>query len=490
MNQSYPNWLKQRAELTPNRLAVKVEEVELTFDELYQRVTTQINHLVSFGVKKGEHVGVLMRNSVEMIEMIHAVFSIGAVAVLLNNRLSSKEIAWQLEDVQAKHLIGHEKFLFQVDEEINVIPVEKLHKKTSSKKDEVFEGFTSDQVATIMYTSGTTGHPKGVMQTFGNHWSSAVGSALNLGLDPNDRWLLAVPLFHISGLSILFRSVIYGIGIVLFERFDAEKMNKAIMKDGVTIVSVVTTMLNQMLDKLGKETYPDTFRCMLAGGGPVPKDILEKAIERQIPVFQTYGMTETASQIVTLSPEYSMNKLGSAGKPLFSCEMKIMKDGKVCSAYEEGEILVKGPNITKGYWKRGEATQKAFTEEWFHTGDQGYIDEDGFLFVLDRRSDLIISGGENIYPAEIENVLLSHHAVVDAGVIGIEDKKWGQVPYAFIVSNMKVNHDQLIEYCHERLARYKVPKGITVLEELPRNASNKLVRRKLKEQFAKGSQHD
>ncbi len=486
MNQSYPNWLKQRANLTPNRLAVKTEELELTFDELYQGVQLQINHLVSMDVKKGEHVGVLMKNSIEMIEVIHAIFSIGAVAVLLNHRLSSKEIAWQLSDVEARHLICNEEFSFHVDEDINVIHVGKLHKMLSPKIEYVVEDYTKDQVATIMYTSGTTGHPKGVMQTFGNHWSSAIGSALNLGLNPNDRWLLAVPLFHISGLSILFRSVVYGIGIVLFERFDAGKMNRAILDKDVTIVSVVTTMLNQMLDQLGNEKYPETFRCMLAGGGPVPKWVLEKALERQIPIFQTYGMTETASQIVTLSPEYSIKKLGSAGKPLFSCQMKITKDGKDCSAYEEGEILVKGPNITTGYWKRDEANKMAFTEGWFHTGDQGYIDEDGFLFVLDRRSDLIISGGENVYPAEIENVLLSHHAVVDAGVIGIEDEKWGQVPYAYIVSNTKISNDQLIKYCNERLARYKVPRGIKVLEELPRNASNKLLRRKLKEQFAEG----
>lgn len=480
MNQSYPNWLKQRAELTPDRLAIKTDEVDLTFRELYQRVQLQINQLISLNVKKGEHVGVLMKNSVEMIEIIHAIFSIGAVAVLLNNRLTRKEIAWQLSDVEAKHLICHEEFLFQVFEEINVIIVEKLHNKNSLEIDYLPEGYTTDQVATIMYTSGTTGHPKGVMQTFGNHWSSSIGSALNLGINSDDRWLLSVPLFHISGLSILFRSVIYGIGIVLFERFNAEKMNRAIMEEGVTIVSVVTTMLNQMLDKLGNEKYPETFRCMLAGGGPVPRGVLEKAIERKIPVFQTYGMTETASQIVTLSPEYSIKKLGSAGKPLFSCQMKIIKDGEDCSAYEEGEILVKGPNITKGYWKHEEATQKAFTEGWFHTGDQGYIDEDGFLFVLDRRSDLIISGGENVYPAEIENVLLSHQAVVDAGVIGIDDEKWGQVPYAFIVSNRTISHDQLLMYCQNHLARYKVPKGITFLDELPRNASNKLLRRKLK----------
>lgn len=488
MNQSFPNWLKQRADLTPNRLAVKTDDMEITFDELHKRVQRQVHYLLAHQVKKGDHVGVLMKNSLEMIEVIHALFAIGAVVVLLNHRLTNQEVSWQLSDAEAKYFICHKELFLRVDKEIKVIYVEELTENDHSNLDCTFEfeGHMTDQVATIMYTSGTTGFPKGVMQTFGNHWSSAIGSALNLGLNQNDRWLLAVPLFHISGLSILFRSVIYGMGIVLLERFDAEKMNHAIRKDGVTIVSVVTTMLNEMLDHLGKEKYPETFRCMLAGGGPVPKGLLEKSFERQIPVFQTYGMTETASQIVTLSPEYSMKKLGSAGKPLFSCQMKIMKNGIDCSANEEGEILVKGPNITKGYWNRNDATEKLFTDGWFHTGDQGYIDEDGFLFVLDRRSDLIISGGENVYPAEIENVLLSNPVIVDAGVVGIEDEKWGQVPYAFIVAKEKINNDQLIKYCQERLARYKVPKGITVLAELPRNASNKLLRRELKDQYIRG----
>jgi O-succinylbenzoic acid--CoA ligase len=225
---------------------------------------------------------------------------------------------------------------------------------------------------------------------------------------------------------------------------------------------------------------------MLAGGGPVPKSLLEECQTRQIPVYQTYGMTETSSQVVTLTPEHSMKKLGSAGKPLFSCQIKIVKDGKECLANEEGEILVKGPNITKGYWKRAEATAEAIQDGWLHTGDQGYKDNDGFLFVLDRRSDLIISGGENVYPAEIEAILLSHPKIKDAGVVGVEDEKWGQTPYAFVVLYQELSKVELVEYCKERLAAYKVPKDFNIMKELPRNASNKLLRRELKDWLNKG----
>jgi o-succinylbenzoate---CoA ligase len=487
LDQLMPNWLRQRAELTPDRLAVKTMNEQVTFKQLYINVQQRARLLSSYGVEKGQHVAILMKNSMVMVETIHAVLSIGAVAVMLNTRLTDQELTWQILDVEAVHVICNAEFKHKVSgvNKVKIIVSEEINRvETCEEFAEV--DYATNQVATIMYTSGTTGHPKGVMQTFGNHWSSAVGSALNLGIQPHDRWLLAVQLFHISGLSILMRSVIYGMGIVLHERFDASNMNQAIMYDKVTIVSVVTTMLQQMLDDLENEQYPSTFRCMLAGGGPVPKSLLEECQSRDIPVYQTYGMTETASQVVTLTPEHSMTKIGSAGKPLFSCQIKIMKDGKECFANEEGEIVVKGPNVTKGYWKREEATNKALHDGWLHTGDQGFKDEEGFLFVLDRRSDLIISGGENVYPAEIEAVLVSHPKIKDAGVVGVEDKKWGQSPHAFVVLREEMTKIELQQFCKSRLASYKVPKEISFLDELPRNASNKLLRRELKDQKNKG----
>jgi O-succinylbenzoic acid--CoA ligase len=334
-----------------------------------------------------------------------------------------------------------------------------------------------------MYTSGTTGNPKGVIQTYGNHWWSSVGSALNLGFMEGDCWLCNVPLFHISGFSILMRSVIYGMPIVLHDHFDAEDTINDIHDKKVTIMSVVGTALGRIVDALQDRRLPDHFRCMLLGGGPAPLPLLQACVEKEIPVFQTYGMTESSSQIVTLAPEYSLSKLGSAGKPLFTSQVQIVSEnGSQVPSGVPGEIVVKGPNVTPGYLFLPEVTEEKFQNGWFHTGDVGYLDEEGFLYVLDRRSDLIISGGENIYPAEIEAVLLAHRDVLEAGVTGLEDAKWGQVPIAFIIKKAGTNpsSEELMQFCKEQLGKYKVPKAFYFMEELPRNASKKLLRRELR----------
>jgi O-succinylbenzoic acid--CoA ligase len=246
-------------------------------------------------------------------------------------------------------------------------------------------------------------------------------------------------------------------------------------------------MLQQLLDELDEKTYPGTFRCMLAGGGPIPLPILKECERKRIPVFQTYGMTETCSQIVTLSPESALLKIGSAGKALFSCQVKIVDDENMdAPAGHAGEIVVKGPNVTPGYFHNKEATAKAIKDGWLHTGDIGYLDEDGFLYVLDRRSDLIISGGENVYPAEIEAVLLAHPSIVDAGVAAMEDDRWGQVPVAYVVlKDLDVSEEEILNFVSKRLAKYKVPRRMVKVPELPRNAANKLVRRKLMEYMPK-----
>ncbi len=221
---------------------------------------------------------------------------------------------------------------------------------------------------------------------------------------------------------------------------------------------------------------------MLLGGGPAPIHLLEQCKQKGIPVFQSYGMTETSSQIVTLAPEYSLEKIGSAGKALFPSQLRIEVDGRQAAANEAGEIVVFGPNVTKGYWNRLDATEQSIQAGWLHTGDIGYLDEEGFLYVLDRRSDLIISGGENVYPAEIESVLSSHPAVFEAGVRGVDDEKWGQVPLAFVVLKEEVTEQQLLAYCRDHLASYKIPREIVFCPELPRNGANKLLRRELKKE--------
>ena len=254
-----------------------------------------------------------------------------------------------------------------------------------------------------MYTSGTTGYPKGVRQTAGNHTSSALASVLNLGLAEDDIWLCTMPLFHISGFSILARSVIYGMGVRLYEKFDSKPIVKEIQNGTISRISVVGTGLQRILDQFeenGSVAHP-AFKTMLAGGGPVPDDYLRRARDYKLPVLQTYGMTETSSQTATLSAEDALRKSGSAGKPLFFNRIKIRDAGH---PGEFGEVLVMGPHVTPGYIGQASA-REPLEDGWLPTGDIGYIDAEGYLYIVDRRSDLIISGGENIYPAEIENVL-------------------------------------------------------------------------------------
>jgi O-succinylbenzoic acid--CoA ligase len=473
------NWLLKRAELTPNRTAIIYKEKEVSFGQLQKKVEERAKQITTLGIRHGDHVAILVKNELETVILIHALQLLKAVLIPLNTRLTAKEISWQLHHVDASFVIYHHEFAkVLVEASVRKISIEECLRAHKSHHFKIHEEVNLAELNTIIFTSGTTGNPKGAMLTYGNHWWSATGSAFNLGLENNDSWLCCVPLFHVSGFSILMRSVIYGMTVILHEKFDATTFNNAIKSEKVTIASVVSAMLSKIIDNLGDERYPSYFRCMLLGGGPAPKPLLEACKNKDIPVFQTYGMTETASQIVTLGAEDMLRKLGSAGKPLFPAQLKIVADDSEASGIE-GEILVKGPNVTSGYYKREDATEEAIIDGWLYTGDIGYVDEQGFLFVLDRRKDLIISGGENVYPAEIESALLSHPMIQEAGVTGIEDETWGQIPTAFIITKKPISESEIIDYCTEKLAKYKVPKRVYMVEKLPRNASNKILRREL-----------
>ncbi|MED4648141.1 o-succinylbenzoate--CoA ligase [Bacillus inaquosorum] len=474
-----PNWLMQRAQLTPERIALIYGDQTVTFADLFAASKQMAAQLAAHSVQKGDTAAILLQNRTEMVYAVHACFLLGVKAVLLNTKLSTHERLFQLEDSGARFLLTDSSFDKQdYEHTLQTIDVDELA-QVDAKEIKIEDYMQLDKTATLMYTSGTTGKPKGVQQTFGNHYFSAVSSALNLGITEQDRWLIALPLFHISGLSALFKSVIYGMTVVLHQRFSVSDVLDSINRHQVTMISAVQTMLASLLEETSR--CPETIRCILLGGGPAPLPLLEECREKGFPVFQSYGMTETCSQIVTLSPEFSMEKLGSAGKPLFSCEIKIERDGQACEPFEHGEIMVKGPNVMKSYFNRESANEASFQNGWLKTGDLGYLDSDGFLYVLDRRSDLIISGGENIYPAEVESVLLSHPAVAEAGVSGAEDKKWGKVPHAYLVLHKPVSAEELTAYCKERLAKYKIPAKFFILDSLPRNASNKLLRNQLKD---------
>lgn len=487
------HWLEKRAALTPQRVALIGAGNRMTFGELREQARAWAFRLATRGVADGDRVAVLCRNGLHVPVIMHALSYLGAVLVPLNTRLTVYEMEYQIRDAECRALIydpEFEPFAAQLGERetglAGIRSDELRSNEPVSHSAPLKEELDEHDLHSIMYTSGTTGRPKGVLLSYRNHWASAVGSVLNLGLTERDVWLAAVPLFHISGLSILMRSVIYGMPVVVHERFDPVEANRAICEQGVTIVSVVSNMLQRMIDALGDGRYPASFRCMLLGGGPAPLPLLERCRAMGIPVMQTYGMTETASQVATLPAEYMMSKLGSAGKPLFVCELRIVRDGEPVPPGIEGEIEVRGPNVTSGYLKRPEATEAALRDGWFATGDLGYVDEDGFLYVLDRRQDLIISGGENVYPAEIEATLLGHPAIAEAGVTGVPDPVWGQVPVAFVVmrEGAEFSEQEIRDFCARRLARYKVPAKIQAVDSLPRNASNKLLRSELRKLLA------
>ncbi|PYF09128.1 o-succinylbenzoate--CoA ligase [Ureibacillus chungkukjangi] len=474
----YPNWILQRAQLTPARRALSFEEQSWTFEELKNISVKRATQLTALGIKPKERVAILGPSEPSLIFMMYACMHLQCEMVMLNRKLSKVELQYQIEDAQVeKVLVADEDALLLPD--IHTPIVFSAVESTVGKSLEISKEWSLDQTVTIMYTSGTTGLPKGVRQTVGNHQASALASVLNIGLSEEDVWLCTVPLFHISGFSILVRSLLYGNAVKLYKKFDKDQAALDIAEGQVTHMSAVAVMLQRVLQELedrGLEASPK-FKMILAGGGPVPENYIKRAHRLNLMVSQTYGMTETSSQTATLSNEDALRKLGSAGKPLFFNQIKI---AGVASPGEMGEILIRGPHVTPGYI--GSFSERSSTVDgWLHTGDIGYLDEEGYLFVVDRRSDLLISGGENIYPAEIENVLLSHQAVGEAGVCAIDDETWGQVPVAFIVLKEDVREDELIEFCKERLAKYKVPKYFHVVPNLPRSGSDKLLRRKLKD---------
>ncbi|WP_301107619.1 o-succinylbenzoate--CoA ligase [Sporosarcina sp.] len=472
-----PNWLLQRAKLTPEQSALPGK----SFREVYEaslEIAQQLHHK---GVKAGDRIALLSLSNEETVLFIHASWLLSTEVVFLNNRLTKQELAWQVSDAEPSIVIVDDRiaatFCFSGIECLQYSAVRQM----PAKEFTMLEQWEENRTLSIMYTSGTTGLPKGVRQTAGNHTSSALASALNLGLTDQDSWLCMMPLFHISGLSIVIRSVIYGMEMRLYEKFDAKEAAKQITAGTVTSMSVVALTLDQIVRVMEEENniaHP-SFRTMLVGGGPVPLDYLKRAASCGLPILQTYGMTETCSQTATLGKTEAMRKLGSAGKPLFFNQIAIQGSKE---AGEVGEVLIKGPHVTPGYIG-SQSSRSPLTEEgWLATGDAGYLDEDGYLFIVDRRADLIISGGENIYPAEIENVLLAHPAVREAGVCAKQDERWGQVPIAFVIAE-EVTETELLSYCQEHLARYKLPKEIRFTDQLPRNASNKLMRFELKKRL-------
>ncbi len=474
------NWLTKRANLTPDRMAIRFGDATLTFAEMRKRVL-QIAGQIAKHVDDNERIALITPNNLTGYLMILAIQQLDKTVVLLNRRLSPREMAFQLADAAITTVLQDDAFVGELANvhQLNFSAI----LATEAEPIVPVAAFDLDKVTSIMYTSGTTGNPKGVMQTFGNHFHSAVGSALNLGLTPNDVWLAAVPIFHISGLSIMMRSLIYGMGVVLYERFDVERINQELLTGQVTTISVVPVMLKQLLAQLpAGAVYHERFRTMLLGGGPTDLTTLEKATAAGIEIVQSYGMTETASQVIALDASSATRKLGSAGKPLFPVEVRVQK---VNDADKVGRIQIKSPTLAVGYLNRPDKYAEAFVDGWFDTGDMGWLDDEGFLYVEGREGDMISSGGENVFPDEIESVYGEADAIAQMSVVGIPDDRWGAVPVAFVMfkGEQTMDFEALRNFGRDRLAHYKVPVRFFETETFPRTASGKIQRHKLRDQL-------
>jgi len=486
-----PDWVARRAQTHADHVALEDAAGNwLSYADLDRQVSAVASWLREHGAGPGERIALLAGASIDFGIFAHAIPRSDAVLLPLNARLTEDELRFQITDGGVRLLFADAAHLERANAAISGTAAEVVSIEARPAGSPEPAGtppeVEPDGVHSVIYTSGTTGSPKGALLTHGNFYWSAVASAENLGVDEGDRWLACMPLFHVGGLSILLRSAIYGTTAVIHDGFDERRVNTALRSGGITVLSVVATMLRRMLDA-DDEAYPSSVRAVLVGGGPVPEDLLVRARVRGLPVLQTYGLTETASQVATLSDEDALRKLGSAGLPLGVTTLRIAAEDRPADANEVGEIQVSGPTVTPGYLNRPDSTAASIRDGWLHTGDLGYLDEDGYLFVSDRRDDLIVTGGENVYPAEVEAALTSHPGVLEAAVVGLEDDRWGGTVAAVVVTREGKSPDAaaLAQHLRASLAGYKVPRRFEFsTEPLPRTASGKLQRHLVRAGFA------
>ncbi|MDA4116724.1 MAG: AMP-binding protein [Thaumarchaeota archaeon] len=489
------DWLWWRSGVSPERKALKFGSVEWTYKDLQEKVGNLSAHLRHWRIRRGERVALLVQPSETFVALVHAIARVGAVAVPLNHRQSGIELLLQLKDSDPSLVVCDEAIGEKVRDKIGP----RLWKLTSEldlasppRGGEPFRGDFLDPSAlhSIVYTSGSSGVPKGVELTVSNFLWNAVSFGLRNGASADDRWLLAMPLFHVGGFTVIFRSVLHGSGIVLHRRFEAAPVSRSLDKDEITLASFVPTMLADVLASRAGEPFPSGLRRIFLGGDRPPESLMAKIKDERLPVVLTYGMTETCSQ-VALSP-VGAGPSGSregvvAYQQVFPSEVAIKSGRKGASKArpgEVGEIVVRGPTVFRGYWRNRKMSEASFDGPWFRTGDLGFMrpsaNGDEFA-LLGRKDDMIISGGEHIYPVEVESSLRGHRAVRDAVVIGRKDERWGQRVEAVLEIRRDFrlappSGSDLDAFLKQRMASYKVPKRYHFWTVLPRTSSGKVLR--------------
>jgi len=501
-------FLSKRAELNGDREAYvdSLTGLRLTFRQLNSRCNQIANALITAGVEPGDRVALMMMNSAEFMETYFAIGKIGGVVVPLNWRLVADELEFILKDSGSSTLIFGEEFidvvtdLYSRGDKTDIadwIQVSTTMGETHFSKDYVSlrqSGSTTeppiravdDDLLYIMYTSGTTGLPKGVVHTHNTSMWALLTFAITSDLRDGDRYLAALPMFHVGSLTPITLNVYRGVTSIVMREFDPTRAWQLIQEEKITAGLLVPAMLNFMIQVPDLDRFEiSSLRWIQSGASPLPVNLIEAYSEMDIEIQQIYGLTETCGPACVIDAENALKKKGSTGRAFFHTTVRIVdKDGRDCPTGEQGEVWVSGPHVMKEYWNRPEATRETLVDGWLRTGDVAAVDEDGFVYIQDRIKDMIISGGENVYPAEIENVISAHPEVAEVAVIGQPSERWGESPFAVIVrKDESLTEADVLTFCEGKLARFKLPRGATFIDTIPRNPSGKVLKRILREDF-------
>ena len=504
------------AMIVPDRHAIVFDDRRMTFGELADRVSRLANGLADLGVGAGDRVAVMQVNCNEHIESYFATAKLDAIFVPINFRARSEELSFMLNDSGVKAIILGQRYqdmVRQVKPELTTLE----HQITleapaddfvyyedliaNSSDEERFPAADGDDVTIIMFTAGTTGTPKGVMLSHNSFSSYILANVEPVDMEVAEKNILTVPLHHIAGVQAVMAAIYGGRTLVLQRQFDEEGWMKLVQEEQVNRAMMVPTMLKRLMDQPSFGSYDlSSLRVITYGAAPMPLEVIKKAIVEfpDTRFINAFGQTETASTITMLPPDaheiregdpdydQKMKRLGSIGKPLPDVEVRIVdEDGHDVALGENGEIVARGERLMKGYWNREEATRETLRGGWLYTGDLGYWDDEGFIFLSGRAKDFLKRGGEMIAPEEVEQIIMSHPAVDEAAIIGVPDIEWGERVRAIVVRKpgMELTMEEVVEHCRPRMAGFKRPEDVIFIEELPRNPMGKVLKRVLREEY-------
>ncbi|NUQ86319.1 MAG: long-chain fatty acid--CoA ligase [Anaerolineales bacterium] len=508
--------LTKRAYLTPDREALydAASGVRYTYAELNQRASRAANFLrETCGVEKGDRVSILAHNHIAYVDLLFGLGKIGAVFAPLNWRLTSRELTYIVNDCQPKVLIVGPEFVSVYEEMKNSTNVEHVVALEEAEIGGVedYEGLLvqasaeepkrpfieAEDAYCILYTSGTTGRPKGAILPHRQILWNAINTVISWGLSERDVSPILTPMFHSGGLFVFLVPLFYAGGrIVLARTFDADESLKLIVDEKCTVILGVPTLFQVWMNSPQFETVDFSHvHFFISGGAPCPPSLIEAWSKRKgVTMRQGYGLTEVGVNCFSMTDEDALRKVGSVGKPIFHSEMRLVdENGNDVPVGETGELIIKGPHVCVGYWNNEEATRQSLKDgpstgsgvPWFHTGDMARMDDEGYFYIVGRFKDMIISGGENVYAAEVEAVFREHEAVADAALIGQPDEKWGEVGLMIVARkpNQNVSAEELLQFCTGRLAKYKLPKRIEFVESLPYSPYGKVMKAELRKRF-------